>query len=446
MGLTRDLNSFLLAGLLFSMVVLQRVYLERFILERKDSLDRRLRSRHRREIRQPQFQRGAPNRKRILGAVRVGSVDDHRDPPFFHRIDYMRAAVEHLVDAFALEAQFSNMVRCAARRDQLESHPNQPVRDRIEIPLVFVADADKHQPGVWQIRRSRQLGLGKRHREGLVDSHHLAGRFHLGAEDRIDARKSSERKHRLLDGNMLWYVFGRESDLAQFLPRHHERRVFRQRNANSFAHKWNGARRPWIHFQDKNFAAIDRVLNINQPDHAELAREHFRLPDQFLLQCGAQRRRRQRARTVPRMYPGMLDVLHNSADHYDLAVRDRVYVALNRPLQVTIDQQRVALGGLQSLRHVSAQLFFIWNHFHRASAQDIRRPNKHRVSNLRGARDRVVKTAREHSLGLPELELRDHRIESLAILGAIYRIRRRTQNRDARARKRHRELQGSLPA
>src|SRR5277367_2158835 len=354
MGLTRASNSFLLAGLLFSMVVLQRVYLERFILERKDSLDRRLRSRHRREIRQPQFQRGAPNRKRILGAVRVGSVDDHRDPPFFHRIDYMRAAVEHLVDAFALEAQFSNMVRCAARRDQLESHPNQPVRDRIEIPLVVVADADKHQPGVRQIRRGCQLRLGKRHREGLVDSHHLAGRFHLGAEDRIDARKSSERKHRLLDRNVFRHVFGREPDLAQSLPRHDERRVLRQRDTNRFAHKWNRARRPWIYFQDKYFAAIDRILNINQPDHAKLARQHLRLPDQLLLQRGAQRRRRQRARTVARMYAGMLDVLHNSADYDDLTVRYRVNIDLDRALQVAIDQQRMALGGLQSQRDISA--------------------------------------------------------------------------------------------
>src|SRR5277367_6889890 len=130
MGLTRALYSLLSARLQLSMVVLQRMHLERFILEREDSLDRRLRSRHRREIRQPQFQRRAPNRERIFSAICVGSVDDHRDPPFFHRIDYMRAAVEHLVDALALESQLSNVVRSATRRNQLESHPNQPVRNR----------------------------------------------------------------------------------------------------------------------------------------------------------------------------------------------------------------------------------------------------------------------------------------------------------------------------
>src|ERR1700689_882637 len=99
MGVTRALNSLLSARLKLSMVALHRIHLERFILQGEDSLNRRLRSRHRREIRQSKFQRGAPNRERILGAALVGSIDDHRDPPFFHRLDYMRAAVEYLVDA-----------------------------------------------------------------------------------------------------------------------------------------------------------------------------------------------------------------------------------------------------------------------------------------------------------------------------------------------------------
>ncbi len=59
----------------------------------------------------------------------IGSVDDHRDPPFLHRIDYMRAAVEHLVDALALEPELSNVVaRCRASRSA--RIPSQPGRAR----------------------------------------------------------------------------------------------------------------------------------------------------------------------------------------------------------------------------------------------------------------------------------------------------------------------------
>src|ERR1035437_10939199 len=43
-----------------SMVILQRAHLEGFMLQREDSLDRRLRPRHRCEIRQPKVPAGGP--------------------------------------------------------------------------------------------------------------------------------------------------------------------------------------------------------------------------------------------------------------------------------------------------------------------------------------------------------------------------------------------------
>ena len=107
-----------------------------------------------------------------------------------------------------------------------------------------------------------------------------------------------------------------------------------------------------------------------------------------------------RACAIARMDSGVLDVLHYSADHDGLAVGDRVNVDLDRALQVTIDQQRMALGGLQSLRDVSPQFLFVRNNFHRAPSEHVRRPNQHRVPDLRRARDRVVEPARQNSLRL----------------------------------------------
>ena len=62
-----------------------------------------------------------------------------------------------------------------------------------------------------------------------------------------------------------------------------------------------------------------------------------------------QRVRRQRARTVARVHPGLLDVLHHAADH-DLArgVADGVDVDLGRVLEEAVDEHR-ALGGQAAL-------------------------------------------------------------------------------------------------
>src|SRR5258708_39152868 len=104
------------------MIILQRAHFEWLMLQRVDSLDRGLRSRHRREIWQPKFQRGASNRERIFCATSVRRVDDHRDPARLHRIYYMRAAFEHLVDSLAFAPEVSNVSSGAARREQIDSH------------------------------------------------------------------------------------------------------------------------------------------------------------------------------------------------------------------------------------------------------------------------------------------------------------------------------------
>ena len=48
-----------------------------------------------------------------------------------------------------------------------------------------------------------ELALDEGHGEVAVDAHHLAGRAHLRPEDRIDAGEARERKHRLLDGDVV---------------------------------------------------------------------------------------------------------------------------------------------------------------------------------------------------------------------------------------------------
>src|SRR5258705_263556 len=64
---------------------------------------------------------------------------------------------------------------------------------------------------------------------------------------------------------------------------------------------------------------------------------------------------------------------------------------------------------------------------HRAPAEHVRRPDEHRIAD--GDRDlpRFIERPRGRAGGLREPEIGDERIEPLAILGAIDRIRRRAE-------------------
>src|SRR5260370_6412807 len=142
----------------------------------------------------------------------------------------------------------------------------------------------------------------------------------------------------------------------------------------------------------------------------------------------------------------MFDVLHDSADDYDFAVGNRIDVHFDRALQITIDQQWMTLGGLQSLRYVTPKFLFIWDNFHRATAQHIRRPDQNRITHLRGARNCFFETACQDSVGLLETEARYHRIEPLAIFRTIDRVRSGSENGNTCTRQRHRQLERRLSA
>jgi hypothetical protein len=55
---------------------------------------------------------------------------------------------------------------------------------------------------VRELRPRGGLGLRERGREVERDPHHLAGRAHLGAEQRVRAGEAIERQHDLLDADV----------------------------------------------------------------------------------------------------------------------------------------------------------------------------------------------------------------------------------------------------
>src|SRR5208282_5226139 len=109
---------------------------------------------------------------------------------------------------------------------------------------------------------------------------------------------------------------------------------------------------------------------------------------------------RQHAGTVAGMDTGVLNVLHDPADHHRVAVGDRVDVDFDSAFEVAIDEQGMLLGGGQGVLDVGLQRGLVGGDFHGAAAQHVGGPNQDRVADAPSAGERLVKSARQHALRL----------------------------------------------
>ena len=86
--------------------------------------------------------------------------------------------------------------------------------------------------------------------------------------------------------------------------------------------------------------AVDRELDVEQPDDAERARDPARLLADLREHLLAERVRRQHAGRVARVDARLLDVLHDAGDPDVLAVAERVDVDLDRVLEEAVEKDR----------------------------------------------------------------------------------------------------------
>src|SRR4029077_5287869 len=102
--------------------------------------------------------------------------------PVLDAINDMRAAFQHLVDLFGGDAvPAQEPLRSAGRKDP-EAELLQEF-DRFEdTRLVAVAHGNKNRTLTRRGGTAADLALGESHVERCVESHHLAGRFHLWTE------------------------------------------------------------------------------------------------------------------------------------------------------------------------------------------------------------------------------------------------------------------------
>ena len=102
-------------------------------------------------------------------------------------------------------------------------------------------------------------------------AHDFAGGFHFRSENRVDAGKSRERKHRRLHAVLRSPSVRRQVELAQFPSNHQSSGDLRQRHAGRLADKRHGSRCSRIHFEDIDLAGVNGVLNVHQAHDVQSA-------------------------------------------------------------------------------------------------------------------------------------------------------------------------------
>ena len=133
---------------------------------------------------------------------------------------------------------------------------------------------------------------------------------------------------------------------ASFSPSISRQAIFASGSADRLGDEGHGARGARVGLDHVELAAGDRVLDVDQADHAELERDPLGRRADLLEHLLAEAHRRDHAGRVAGVDAGLLDVLHDPGDVDLLAVGERVDVDLDRVLEEAVEQQRVLLVGL----------------------------------------------------------------------------------------------------
>ena len=180
------------------------------------------------------------------------------------------------------------------------------------------------------------------------DPHHLAGRAHLGPEQRVGAGEAVERQHRLLDAD----VAARRSARAGPRSAIRSPSMIRQASLASgrpIALETNGTVR-----EARGLASITyrrsspRIANwtLSSPTTPSALAIPLVCSRIWSSMSRAERVGRQHAGRVAGVDPGLLDVLHDPGDPHLLAVAQRVDVDLDRVLEEAVEVDRAWLVGV----------------------------------------------------------------------------------------------------
>ena len=240
-------------------------------------------------------------------------------------------------------------------------------------------------PALRQPLSDRQLRLGECHAEARRSAHHLAGRLHLGSENRVDAGETDEREHRALDEDARDLEILGQAELRERAASHHPGGDLRQRHAGRLGEVRHRSRRARIHFEHVDHVVLGGELDVHQPDDVERARDAPRVvANRRQVALGADERRHH-ARTVARVNARLLDVLHDAADDDGAGrIGDGIDVELEGILEEPVDEHRMLGRGVDGARHVAIERAHVVDDGHAAAAEHVRRPHDDRESDRVG--------------------------------------------------------------
>ncbi len=155
---------------------------------------------------------------------------------------------------------------------------------------------------------------------------------------------------------------------------------------------------------------------------------------------------RQRTGGVAGVNASLLDMLHDRADHHDLAVAYRVDVDFDGAVEEVVEQHRAVVGNLHRLAHVALEFFFLVDDFHRPPAQHVGRAYHQRISDGLGRGQGLVSAARGGVGRLAQVQALDHLLEALAVFGTVDGVRTGADDRHAGLFEGAAELQRGLAA
>ena len=281
----------------------------------------------------------------------------------------------------------------------------------------------------------RGLALREREPNDAVDAHDLAGRAHLGTEDRVDLGEAVERQHRFLHRDVTAL---RPAGAAALPSRSSASVAPTMTRAATFASGTpvalltNGTVRLARGFASmhEHLAVLHRVLHVEQPDDVERVGQRVR--------CAPRSSRATSAESVgggiahaesPECTPASsMCSMTPPMTHVAGRVAQRVDVDLDRVLEEAVDRARAArprarlraraIRCARARPSRGAASVVVVHDLHRAAAEHVRRADEHRIA------DAVAATATASStvVAIPPVGLRDaeafaQRVELLAVLG-----------------------------
>ena len=128
---------------------------------------------------------------------------------------------------------------------------------------------------------ARGLALREGEAERAVDAHDLAGRAHLGSEQRVDVGEPVERQHRFLHRDVAAVARRAQQTLgAQLGERradHHPGGDLGERHAGRLAHERHRPAGAGVRLDHEDLTVLDRVLHVEQAANVERVGERVRV-------------------------------------------------------------------------------------------------------------------------------------------------------------------------